>query len=57
MLAPGGHGGGSMKTYNTIYANAVAGTKGSGGGGGHGGYSGRGGAAGGAGVAVLYMET
>lgn len=57
MLAVGGHAGGSMKTYNTVYENAVAGTKGSGGGGGHGGKSGRGGAAGGAGVAVLYIET
>jgi hypothetical protein len=56
MLANGGHGGGSMNTYNTVYSYAGSGTYGSGGGGGYGGKSGKGGGNGGPGTLRIYYE-
>ena len=57
LLAPGGHAGGAMKTYNTVYTAGQIGTNGSGGGGGHGGKSGGAGGKGGDGVVCVYYET
>lgn len=58
LFAPGGYGGGSMATYNTINKSAGSGTYGSGGGGSAGGKTiSRSGGDGGPGTLKIYFET